>query len=157
MTTENPNDPWLDPMHSIGYLTRINFRVFSRALEQRTAKYGVSSGQWRLLRVLWEEDNITQRELSRRTGTREATTVHAVRSLIAAGLARRSRSATDRRKVHIRLTPRAQRLAAKLMPIAVAVNEMALDGIAPEDVATTRRVLAQTYDNLRAQMDPTDV
>jgi MarR family transcriptional regulator for hemolysin len=57
---------YADPSNSIGYLTRIAFRAFSRALETRTAPYGVSSGQWRFLRVLWREDGLTQRELSRR-------------------------------------------------------------------------------------------
>ena len=66
---------YADPTNSIGYLTRIAFRAFSRALEVRTAPHGVSSGQWRFLRVLWREDGLTQRELSRRVGMREPTTV----------------------------------------------------------------------------------
>ena len=102
-------DPYLDPMHSIGYLTRVNFRMFSKLLEQLTLPYGVSAGQWRLLRVLWEEDGLTQRQLSDRAGTREATTVHAVRSLVSAGLATRRRDTHDRRKIHINLIPKARR------------------------------------------------
>ncbi len=66
------SNPYLTPMHSMGYLTRVNFRMFSRALEKLTLPHGVSAGQWRLLRVLWEEDNITQRELSERTGTKRS-------------------------------------------------------------------------------------
>lgn len=141
--------PYLEPMHSIGYLARVNFRMFSKALEQLTLPHGVSAGQWRLLRVLWEEDNITQRELSERTGTKEATTVHAVRSLVDAGLARRKRSTKDKRKLYITLTPQARRLRAKLMPMVVQVNELAVDGIDPKDVAIARQVLAKTYANLR--------
>ena len=64
-----PN-PYLEPMHSIGYLARVNFRLFSKALEDMTLKHGVSAGQWRLLRVLWEKENITQRELSELTATK---------------------------------------------------------------------------------------
>ena len=74
-----------DPTNSIGYLTRIAFRSFSRALERRTAPHGVSSGQWRFLRQLWVEDGLTQRELSRRVGMREPTTVTAVNSLVRSG------------------------------------------------------------------------
>ena len=72
------NQFYADPGNSIGYLTRIAFRFFSRALEMRTAAHGVSSGQWRFLRVLWLEDGLTQRELSRRVGMREPTTVIAL-------------------------------------------------------------------------------
>ena len=59
---------YLDPLHSVGYLTRINFCAFSKALENLTEPHGVTAGQWRILRVLWEEDGITQREISNRVG-----------------------------------------------------------------------------------------
>ncbi|XOV82778.1 MAG: MarR family winged helix-turn-helix transcriptional regulator [bacterium] len=142
------SNPYLEPMHSMGYLSRVNFRMFSRALEKLTLPHGVSAGQWRLLRVLWEEDNITQRQLSERTGTKEATTVHAVRSLVDAGFAVRTRCNEDKRKVYITLTPQAHRLRATLMPKVVTVNEIALAGISADDIETARKVLAHTYANL---------
>ena len=150
-------DDYLEPMHSIGYLSRVNFRMFSRALEILTLPHGVSAGQWRLLRVLWEKDHITQVELSRLTGTKEATTVHAVRSLVNAGLARRTRCTEDKRKQYINLTPRARRLRTKLMPMVLEVNERAVKGIDPEEVAIARKVLSQTYANLCAEIaEPTE-
>ncbi len=152
----NSTDPYLDPLHSIGYLTRINFRLFSKALEQLTAPYGVSAGQWRLLRVLWEEDHITQVELSHRTGTKEATTVHAVRSLVDAGLALRTRCTEDKRKYYITLTAKARKLRAKLMPLVVQVNELAVEGIDPQEVVIARKVLAQTYANLSRELGESD-
>ncbi len=145
-------DDYLEPMHSVGYLTRVNFRMFSAALERLTLPHGVSGGQWRLLRVLWEEDNITQRVLSERTGTKEATTVHAVRSLINAGLVIQTPCSEDKRKRYITLTARARRLRAKLMPLAMQVNEQALAGISAEHVAITRQVLAKTHANLCDQL-----
>ena len=147
------DEAFLDPMHSLGYLARINFRMFSRLLEQRTLKYGISGGQWRLLRVLWEHDNITQRELSERLGTREATNVVAVRSLVKAGLAKRTRCSDDKRRVFISLTPKARRLRARLMPIVAELNQAAVAGIDPTQVAIARSVLAQTYANLERQFD----
>ncbi len=148
-TDENP---YLEPMHSLGYLTRVNFRLFSIALEELTLPHGVSAGQWRLLRVLWEKDNITQRELSEQTATKEATTVHAVRSLINAGLAIRTPCTEDRRKVYITLTAKARRLKATLMPMVVEVNERALAGIDPAEVEIARKVLSLTHANLSSQL-----
>lgn len=147
---------YLDPLHSIGHLTRVNFRVFSRVLEQLTLPHGVSSGQWRLLRVLWEKDNITQRELSDQAGTTEATTAIAVRSLVEAKLATRVPSKKDKRKVHIRLTAHARRLKDKLMPEVIKVNEIAMAGIDPQEVAITRKVLAQSYKNLCERLGESD-
>ncbi|MEQ9450121.1 MAG: MarR family winged helix-turn-helix transcriptional regulator [Pseudomonadales bacterium] len=147
-TTQDDPQAFLDPLHSLGYLTRINFRAASRALEQLTLPHGVSAGQWRLLRVLWARDNITQRQLADETGLTEGTTTLAVRSLVNAGLARRVRSTEDKRKSYVRLTAKAKRLQAKLIPMVIEVNNIAGQGIDPEELAITRRVLAQTYANL---------
>ena len=139
---------YLDPLHSVGYLTRINFRAFSKALEKLTEPHGVTAGQWRILRVLWEEDGITQREISNRVGITEATAVKSLAGLETAELITREVDKSDRRKMIARLTTRAKRLKKKLIPFVVDVNERALKGISRKDVDTARRVLAQTYLNL---------
>lgn len=138
----------VDPTNSIGYLTRMAFRSFSRAMERRTLPHGVSSGQWRFLRQLWVEDGLTQRELSERVGMREPTTVTAVNSLVRSGFVERAPSASDRRKVHVRLTERALALKAVLLPLVVEVNARATRGVDPADLATFRKVLAQINANL---------
>ena len=141
---------YLDPLHSVGYLTRINFRAFSKALENLTEPHGVTAGQWRILRVLWEEDGITQREISERVGITEATAVKGVAGLEASGLITREVDESDRRKMVTRLTIKAKNLRKKLIPFVVDVNERALRGISRKDIDTVRRVLAQTYLNLTA-------
>ena len=141
---------YLDPLHSVGYLTRINFRAFSKALENLTEPHGVTAGQWRILRVLWEEDGITQREISERVGITEATAVKGVAGLEASGLITREVDEFDRRKMVTWLTIKAKNLRKKLIPLVVDVNERALKGISRKDIDTVRRVLAQTYLNLTA-------
>jgi DNA-binding MarR family transcriptional regulator len=148
MSERDPTEPYLDPMHSIGYLTRINFRAFSRALEKLTQPHGVSAGQWRFLRVLWDQDGITQRELADRTGTTEATTVRSVNGLLKAGFITRKRVSDDRRKMKITLTAKGRRLRNELLPMVIAVNEQALRGVSKRDIETTRRVLMKAYENL---------
>jgi MarR family transcriptional regulator for hemolysin len=144
-----------DPANSIGYMTRIAFRSFSRAMERRTLRFGVSGGQWRFLRQLWVEDGLTQRELSRRVGMREPTTVTAVNSLVRSGFVERVPSLKDRRKIHIHLTQRAIDLQAELLPLVAEVNTMATANIAPDDLANFRRVLAQIAINLAAEAEET--
>jgi DNA-binding MarR family transcriptional regulator len=142
---------YADPTASIGYLTRIAFRSFSRAMERRTLPSGVTGGQWRFLRQLWLEDGLTQRELSRRVGMREPTTVTAVNSLVRSGFVERAPSQVDRRKIHIRLTERAKALRAELLPKVAEVNTLATRGIDPADLATFRKVLVQINANLAAE------
>jgi DNA-binding MarR family transcriptional regulator len=150
---------YADPTNSIGFLTRIAFRAFSRALEVRTAPHGVSSGQWRFLRVLWREDGLTQRELSRRVGMREPTTVIALKSLERSGFVTREKSVEDRRKVHVFLTPQAKALQAVLLPAVAEVNRIALEGLSEAEVGVLRKALNQVARNLAADANedlPTD-
>ncbi|MEZ5552932.1 MAG: MarR family transcriptional regulator [Pseudomonadales bacterium] len=137
-----------DPMQSIGFLCRINFRLFARELEKRIAAHGVSSGQWRSLRVLWAEDDITQRELSDRVGATEATTVLMIRSLVRDGFVTRRSDPEDKRKVRIKLTPKAKRLQAKLMPYVAEVNDVAVRGVSAADQKKLKQLLATVYANL---------
>jgi len=137
-----------EPKNSVGYLLRFAFRYYSRALEQRTLPFGVSSGQWRFLRILWTEDGLTQIELSRRVGMREPTTVAAVNGLEKAGLVRRRKSSSDRRKIHIHLTSRGKRLKFKLLPFVAEVNALGLKGLSPQQVASLRQALLKIMTNL---------
>src|SRR5262249_36942587 len=96
--------PEFPPTESSGYLVRDTHRAFQRLLERRIAAYGVTRGQWYFLRVLWNEDGLTQRELSARVGMMEPTTVIALRSMEKSGLIRRRRSTDDKRRSHVWLT-----------------------------------------------------
>lgn len=144
---------YADPANSMGYLTRIAFRAFSRALEVRTSPHGVSSGQWRFLRVLWREDGLTQRELSRRVGMREPTTVIALKSLERSGFVIRTKSVQDRRKAHVFLTPQAKSLQAVLLPAVAEVNAIALAGLTEDEITVLRKALIQVGRNLAAEAD----
>lgn len=149
--TRYPPDYYKNPENSIGYLTRIVFRNFSRLLERHTLQHDISAGQWRFLRQLWIEDGITQRELSERVGMREPTTVVALKGLEAAKLIRREKSEIDRRKIHIYLTPFAKSLEAKLAPLNAEVHAAATAGMSDEEVETLRILLRRVIGNLTAE------
>jgi MarR family transcriptional regulator, organic hydroperoxide resistance regulator len=133
---------------SAGFLVRDANRAFQRLLERRIAPHGIARGQWYFLRVLWSEDGLSQRELSARVGTMEPTTVIALRSMEKAGLIRRVRSADDKRRSQVWLTPKAQRLRNELLALARGITDQAEDGIAREDLASFRRIIARMTANL---------
>ncbi len=153
MSDKHDVDFYADPNNSMGYLCRIAFRGFSRALERRTLPHGVSSGQWRFLRVLWREEGLTQRELSRRVGMREPTTVIALKSLEKSGLVHREPSSEDRRKIHVYLTPKARALRGTLAPHVAEVNAIATQGLTQEEADTLRRLLQVVGRNLATEED----
>ncbi len=136
------------PSESPGYLVRDAHRAYQRLLERRIGVHGVTRGQWYFLRVLWDEDGVSQRELSARVGMMEPTTVIALRSMEKAGLIRRVRSAADRRKAQVWLTPKAKRLRDRLLLIARGINEDANAGINRDEIAVFQRVIARMTANL---------
>lgn len=132
----------------MGYLCRVGFRRFAKAIENRTLRHGVSSGQWRFLRVLWREDGITQSELSRRVDMREPTTVVAIKGLERSGFVFRRPDPTDQRKVRVFLTRKAKALQRTLIPYVAEVNAIAARGIGVKDLRVARQVLLALAENL---------
>jgi len=98
---------------------------------------------------LWEQDGISQRKLSELAGTREPTTVRAIRSLENGKLITRKRDPLDARKFNIQLTAKSRRLRAKLMPYVIEVNAQAALGISKTDLKITCKVLKQMHNNLK--------
>jgi DNA-binding MarR family transcriptional regulator len=136
------------PADSSGHLVRDAHRAFQWLLERRIAPYGVTRGQWYFLRVLWNEDGLSQRELSARVGMMEPTTVIALRGMEKAGLIRRVRSVDDKRKAQVWLTAKAKRLRPELLALARGVTAEAEQGVSRRDWQTFRRVIMHMTANL---------
>jgi len=147
-------DPFADTR--IGYLVRDAHRAFSRALQARIASHGVSMGQWFFLRALWEEDGLTQRELSQRVGMMEPTTVTALNSMERRSLVERVRNPHDRRKVNIYLTNKGRGLRDVLLPTSVDVNDHAVQDIPADELALAIGVLQKMIRNLNGGSGDTD-
>jgi DNA-binding MarR family transcriptional regulator len=138
---------------SVGYVVRDVHRAFSRSLQAKIAAHGVSMGQWFFLRALWDEDGLTQRELSQRVGMMEPTTVTALNSMERRGLVERVRNPHDRRKVNIYLTPKGRSLREVLLPCAAEVSDLATRGIEPADLALAIDLLHRMIINLGDNSD----
>jgi DNA-binding MarR family transcriptional regulator len=136
------------PRLSSGYLVRDAHRAFQRLLERRIAAYGVTRGQWYFLRVLWNADGLSQRELSARVGMMEPTTVIALRGMEGSGLIRRVRGDDDRRKVRVFLTAKAKRLRNELLTVARSITEEAEQSVGLRELAAFRRVITRMTANL---------
>jgi DNA-binding MarR family transcriptional regulator len=141
----------LTPGQSLGYLFRDVHRGFTRALLRRIKVRGITLGQWYFFRVLWEEDNLTQRELSERVGMMEPTTVTALRGMERGGLIRRIRDSQDRRRQRVQLTAKGRAIRAELLPLAAEVNRIASRGLTAREVQVLRRLAETLRENLAAE------
>jgi DNA-binding MarR family transcriptional regulator len=134
--------------HAIAHLLRDAQRSVSRALAGRIAAHGVSIGQWYFLRALWDEDGLTQRELSHRVGMMEPTTVTALNGMEKRGFVERVRNVRDRRKMNIYLTEKGRALRDKLLPFEREVNRTAAGGLSDGETARLAGALRQIIVNL---------
>jgi len=114
----------------------------------RLAGHGVPFGHWTFLRILWERDGLTQRELSTEAGVTEPTTFAAIRAMEKQGYVTRRQVADNRKNVYVHLTAKGRALETKLVPLAEEVNNRAVKGVTSADVRAARRVLLTVIGNL---------
>lgn len=126
---------------STAHLVAISQRLFARALQLRFAAHGVAVGQWPLLLYLWDEDGLTQKELSRRVHIEEPTTTRTLDRMERDGLVRRERNPKNRRQINVYLTERGQALRDELVPYALEVNGVATLGMSEQDKARINSLL----------------
>lgn len=136
------------PDDRLAHLVKDATRALVRALQMRLAEHAVSFGHWTFLRILWEGDRLTQRELSERAGVMEPTTFSALKAMERLGYIRRRQFAGDRKKVYVLLTAKGRALRQLLVPLAEDVNRIAARGVKPAAIATTRGVLLSIIENL---------
>ena len=80
------------------------------------SEFGLTEQQWRVLRVLWQYEQIAFRELADLTLIPPPSLVGVVDRLTKSGLVKRRRSDTDRRNVFVQATSRGQALESKVRP-----------------------------------------
>jgi DNA-binding MarR family transcriptional regulator len=135
----------------VAHLTKEAWRGFVRSLSRRLAAHGVPFGHWTFLRILWERDGLTQRELSEEAGVMEPSTFAAIKAMEKLGYVKRKRLPDNRKNVYVHLTPKGRALRKKLVPLAEEVNQIGLRGLSAGERATVRRALTTMIDNLREQ------
>ena len=119
-------------------------------MQIRLIEYGVSFGHWTFLRILWETDGLTQRALSEQAGVMEPTTYAALMAMEKLGYITRRQLPENKKNVYIHLTPAGRALKSKLVPLAVEVNEISVQGMKESDINATRKVLLAIIKNLAA-------
>jgi MarR family transcriptional regulator, organic hydroperoxide resistance regulator len=136
------------PGDRMAHLVKDAMRALHRSLQARLAQHEVQPGHWVFLRVLWQRDGLTKRELSIEAGVMEPTTFVALRAMEGLGYVTLQHKPDNRKNIYVCLTPLGRRLERKLVPLAEEVNALALAGLGAADIAAARRVLLTMIDNL---------
>ncbi len=107
---------------SLGFLICDTARYVKRVLYARLAPYGIPGSCWFVLRALWQQDGVSQRELSATLGLAEPALMMTLRTMEKLGLVTRERDPADRRRMFVNLTAHALGLKKELLDVASDVN-----------------------------------
>lgn len=138
---------------ALGFLIADTARYAKRLLYACIAQQGIRGGSWYLLRALWHQDGITQRELAERLGITEPSVQEMLRAMETDGLIERKRDPLDRRKLRIHLTAHARELKDPLMAIAEGLNRSAAADLSQAEELLLRRMLKQIRSRLAEEFD----
>lgn len=149
-STQNILHHWREavPNDRLAHLVRDTERAFRRALQLRLAAHDVPFGHWAFLRILWEKDGLTQRQLSDLAGVMEPTTFAAIKLMEARGYVERRQLPTNRKNVYVHLTRSGRALKKKLVPLAEDTNRISIKGLSRADLLTARKVMLTMIENL---------
>lgn len=133
---------------SFGYLVNHLARLFIRALERRIAPYGLTSGQFPALLMLWERPGVTQAEMARATAVEQPTMANTLKRMERDGLIERRPDSEDGRRTLVYPTERAVAIRDAVLACATQVNAAAVDGFSDAERAQTLRLFGRMIGNL---------
>jgi DNA-binding MarR family transcriptional regulator len=143
-----PEAPPAVPRIGLGILLRTADMTFNRAFRDELAGHGITFSQFQHLFRLWENDGLTQVELSRRIGIQMASSTSVLDALERSGLIRRVRQPADRRKINVFLTPKGAALEKPLTACAARINARARRGLSVAEVTMLFGIVEKITKNL---------
>jgi len=133
---------------SLGFLMTRTARSMKRALDMRLAQHGVTSTQYAVLFVLWEEDGLSLTDLGKRLYFDGPTITGIVDRMERDNLVERRRDNTDRRVIKVHLTKMGKNLRDTLLPLGPEVNRVATADFTREEKSQLKWLLLKVWRNV---------
>lgn len=142
----------LDLSTFLPYLVnRVGVAVATRFTNEALGASHLTIAHWRVLAALSNNGGIRQVDLAEMTSIEVSTVSRLVTRLVRLGLVTRVRSTTSNREVVVQLSPKGKTVVTDIIPVALRLEEIAVEGVSKSDLATTKRVLRQAYLNLKGR------
>lgn len=139
--------------HIVSQIKRLSDRILERILVNKNID-AFNGAQGRILYVLWQEELISLRELSDRTGLAATTLTGMVDRMEAAGLVCRTADRSDRRKTLLALTEKAQNLHQDYLAVSDQMTAIFYAGFSEKEILQCEAMLARIHENLRNYSSP---
>ena len=131
----------------ISRIRQINGRIMNKILSEKNIS-AFNGEQGRILHVLWEEDGISIKELSFKTGLAVSTLTKMIDRMEEANLIKRIPDKKDRRKILIKLTEYTNSLKGVYDEISQKMTDYSYDGFSENEIETMERLLKKMLDNV---------
>ncbi|MBN9083277.1 MAG: MarR family transcriptional regulator [Rhizobiales bacterium] len=148
--------PFTPRDETIGFLLWDARRAVAREFDRTLALHGLRNGLFSVLRVLWDEDSLTQSEIARRSCLTGPTIVGVVAQLESQGLIVRTQYLSDSRKRNIQLTDEGVRLRAVVLPLIEDNSAKALAGFSATEREQFKNMLLRVRANFTVDDDDTN-
>ncbi|MBV8489266.1 MAG: MarR family transcriptional regulator [Candidatus Eremiobacteraeota bacterium] len=125
-------------------------RALRAEVDRMLTAHGLRLGQYQLLRVLWERDGQTPRELAEAVGVEMPTVTRTVQRMVRDGFVRREAHPRDARSVRIFVTQKGRDAQAVASQVLQAGTERALSGFSAAEQAELTAQLERIRENLAA-------
>ena len=123
-------------------------RLMRRVYDRRAAGLGLTRAQWLALSRIGRAEGLTQAELAQELDLDAIAVGRVVDRLEAAGFVERRADPGDRRCWRLHLAPKSDAVMADMKLIADRLRDDILEGVDPEEFATTLRVLGKVRETL---------
>jgi DNA-binding MarR family transcriptional regulator len=137
---------------SIGYHNNLTAITLKTAFSKFLAPYGIAAEQFATLKIISEDNKVTQTRIAELLGKDKTTVGRAIESLVKKKLISREGAKNDCRANIISLTPKAQEILDLTVPIAQQFNEAILAKVTQEELKVYFKVLdiiSQTSKNFQ--------
>lgn len=128
-------------------LNRVGFALVQNFTAGALKAHHLSIDMWRVLAALSNNGGQRQVDLAGMTSIDASTLSRLVSRLIHMDLVTRSRSEKSSREVVVALSPKGRALVQRLIPIAVALEQTATQGLSAKELAVVKRLLSRMYQN----------
>ena len=130
----------------IGRIKQVNTRLLNKFLAQKNIT-AFNGKQGRILHVLWENDGISNRELSKKSGLAMSSLTTMLERMEEKKLLIRKFCPTDKRKSLIFLTDYAKSLKSEYDEISDKMTEISFEGISNEERLAFEAILEKVLYN----------
>lgn len=132
----------------ISQIKQIQDRIFEKLLKENGIE-DFNGPQGRILFVLWQQDDLSIRELSHRTSLAKTTLTSMLDRMERGGAIQRVPDPADRRQTRILLTPKAHASTGRYQEVSRQMAEIFYRGFSAQAIQELDEALAKILNNLK--------